>query len=62
MVIKALKSFVGVVNMRRGETKDVNDEVATKLVEGGFAEKVGGEDKPKTEKSKRPAKQKGGEA
>lgn len=62
MVIKALKSFAGVVTMRRNETKEVDDDVATKLVNGGFAEKVGGEEKPKTEKSKRPAKSKGGEA
>lgn len=66
MVIKALKSFAGVVNMRRNEQKEVDDEAATKLIEGGFAEavtlKVESDEKPKTEKSKRPAKSKGGEA
>ena len=62
MAYKALKSFVGPICMRRNEIKDIEDqEIAKQLLSGGLIEEVGGE-KPKTTKSSKPAKSKGGEA
>lgn len=62
MAYKALKSFSGIVSMRRGEEKDIKDqEVVKDLLRAGYIEEVGGE-KPKTAKSSKPAKNKGGEA
>ena len=63
MAYKALKSFVGVVSMRRNEVKEIEDqEVATKLLRDGFIEEVK-DDKSKSSKSSaKPSKNKGGEA
>ena len=62
MAYKALKSFSGVVSMKRGEEKNIEDqEVVKDLLRAGYIEEVGG-DKPKTAKSSKPAKSKGGEA
>lgn len=64
MAYKALKSFSGIVSMRRGEEKNIEDqEVVKDLLRAGYIEEVGGE-KPKTAKSsEKPAKtKKGGES
>ena len=62
MEYRALKSFAGAVSMRRNEVKEIEDqELAKQLLRGGLVEEVGG-DKPKTTKSSKPAKSKGGEA
>ncbi len=64
MAYKALKSFSGIVSMRRGEEKNIEDqEVVKDLLRAGYIEEVGGE-KPKLSKSSaKPAKtKKGGEA
>lgn len=62
MAYKALKSFSGIVSMKKGETKEIKDqEVVKDLLQAGYIEEVGGE-KPKTSKSSaKPAKNKGGE-
>ena len=61
MAYKALRSFVGVVSMRRNEVKDIEDqEVANNLLRDGFIEEIK-DDKPKSSKSSKPAKNKGGE-
>lgn len=62
MAYKALKSFSGLVSMRRGEERDIKDqEIVKDLLRAGYIEEVGGS-KPKTTKSSKPAKNKGGEA
>lgn len=62
MAYKALKSFSGLVSMRKGEEREIEDqEVVKDLLRAGYIEEVGGE-KPKTTKSSKPAKNKGGEA
>ena len=63
MAYKALKSFSGVVSMRKGEIKDINDqEVVKDLLRAGYIEDLDG-DKPKSSKSNnKPAKNKGGES
>ena len=41
MLCKAVKSFISVINMRKGETVDIADtELVNKLVNGGYVEKV----------------------
>ena len=61
MAYKALRSFVGVVSMRRNEVKDIEDqEVANNLLRDGFIEEIK-DDKPKSSKSSKPVKNKGGE-
>lgn len=35
---RALKSFVGVVNMRKGDIKELDKDLAQKLIEGGLVE------------------------
>ncbi len=60
MAYKALKSFSGLVSMRKGEERDIEDqEVVKDLLRAGYIEEVGGV-KPKTAKSSKPAKVKGG--
>lgn len=62
MDYRALKSFAGQISMRRNEVKEIKDqELAKQLLRGGLIEEVGG-DKPKTTKSSKPAKNKGGES
>ena len=61
MDYRALKSFAGQISMRRNEVKEIKDqELAKLLLRGGLVEEVGG-NKPKTTKSSKPAKNKGGE-
>lgn len=63
MAYKALKSFVGVVSMRRNEVKEIEDqEVANKLLRDGFIEEVKDEKSKSSKSSTKPAKSKGGEA
>ena len=58
MAYKALKSFVGAVNMRRGEIKEIDDEKIVKdLLRSGLVEELATE--KKSGKSTR--KNKGGE-
>lgn len=38
MLCKALKSFVSVESMKKGETRDINPALADALVKGGFVE------------------------
>lgn len=62
MAYKALTSFAGVVSMTQGDIVDkLDSEVAKDLLRAGYIEEVGG-DKPKTEKSSKSSKNKGGEA
>ena len=62
MAYKALKSFAGVISMRRNEVKEIKDqEVVKDLLRAGLIEDIGG-DKPKSSKSSKPAKNKGGES
>ena len=63
MEYRALKSFAGVISMRRNEVKEIKDQdVVKQLLRGGLIEEVGG-DKPKSSKSSaKPAKNKGGES
>ena len=63
MAYKALKSFVGIVSMRRNEVKEIEDqEVANKLLRDGFIEEVKDEKSKSSKSSTKPAKSKGGEA
>lgn len=42
MIYKALLSFAGIVTMRKGETRDINDEsLARGLVKAGYIEAIG---------------------
>ena len=54
MLCKAVKSFVSVINMRKGETVDIDTELANKLISSGYVEKLNeGDDKPvKTRKAR----------
>lgn len=62
MAYKALTSFAGVVSMTQGDIVDkLDSEIAKDLLRAGYIEEIGG-DKPKTEKSSKPSKSKGGEA
>ena len=62
MAYKALKSFSGLVSMKKGDVKEIKDqEIVKDLLRAGYIEEIGG-DKPKTEKSSKPSKNKGGEA
>lgn len=59
MAYKALKSFIGVVNMRKGEERDIEDKtLADNLVKEGFVEDLGEKSKAKSSKS---TSKKGGE-
>lgn len=40
MLIKAKVSFAGLVTMSKGETRDVNEEVAADLLRAGYASEV----------------------
>lgn len=61
MAYKALKSFAGLVSMKRGEERDIKDEALVKdLLRAGYI--VDLSDKQKTTKSSKSSKQiKGGE-
>ena len=48
----ALKSFVGVVNMRKGDIKELDKDLAKKLIEGGLVEEISNEPETKTKKTK----------
>jgi hypothetical protein len=62
MAYRALTSFAGVVSMTQGDTiEKIDSEIAKDLLRAGYIEEIGG-DKPKTEKSSKPSKNKGGEA
>jgi hypothetical protein len=62
MAYRALISFAGAVTMAQGEVIDkIDGEIAKDLLRAGYIEEVGG-DKPKTAKSSKPSKNKGGEA
>lgn len=49
MLCKALKTFVSVQNMKKGETRELTPELAKALSKGGFVEIIGGEDEDATE-------------
>lgn len=62
MAYRALTSFAGAVSMAQGDTiEKIDSEIAKDLLRAGYIEEIGG-DKPKTEKSSKPSKNKGGEA
>jgi hypothetical protein len=62
MAYRALTSFAGVVSMTQGDTiEKIDSEIAKDLLRAGYIEEIGGA-KPKTEKSSKPSKNKGGEA
>lgn len=62
MAYRALTSFAGVVSMTQGDTiEKIDSEIAKDLLRAGYIEEVGGA-KPKTDKSSKPSKNKGGEA
>lgn len=49
MLYKSNKSFCGLVNMRRGEIKELTDEAIVKdLLRAGYIEPVNAEGKPKS--------------
>lgn len=60
MLCRGLKSFVGVVTMRKGEIKDIDKELANKYVAGGFVEPVKSETEQPAKTNK--AKTKGGKS
>lgn len=60
MAYKALKNFIGLVNMKKGEVKDIDDrKIAEDLIARGFIEEVkssqdgDGAEKPRKTKSKK---------
>lgn len=56
-MFKALKSFCGKVSMKKGETKDINDEEVIKdLLNAGYIEEVKEETKKVTAKVKEEVK------
>jgi hypothetical protein len=60
MAYRALTSFAGVVSMTQGDTiEKIDAEIAKDLLQAGYIEEVGG-DKPKTDKSSKSSKSKGG--
>lgn len=62
MAYRALTSFAGVVSMTQGDTiEKIDAEIAKDLLRAGYIEEIGGA-KPKTDKSSKPSKNKGGEA
>jgi hypothetical protein len=62
MAYRALTSFAGVVSMTQGDTiEKIDSEIAKDLLRAGYIEEIGGA-KPKTDKSSKPSKNKGGEA
>lgn len=57
MRIEALKTFAGVVSMRRGSVRDVDDDTAAALIKANYAKAVDEPEKkapakPKTAKKK----------
>lgn len=59
MDYRALKNFVGVLSMRKGEVKDIKDqEIAKDLLNAGYIEEVA--NKAKDSKSSKPARKRGG--
>lgn len=49
MKVKALIGFSGLVSMRKGEIKEINDKnIVTDLIRAGYIEPI---EKPKTKKS-----------
>lgn len=61
MAYRALVSFAGALSMAQGEVIDkIDDEIAKDLLKAGYIETVGG-DKPKTDKSSKSSRTKGGE-
>lgn len=60
MAYKALKSFAGLVSMKRGEERDIKDEALVKdLLRAGYITDLS--EKQKTTKSSKSSKTKGGE-
>lgn len=61
MAYKALKSFAGVINMKRGEVKEINNEaLVNELLRIGYIADMN--EKPRSVKSSKPTKKvKGGE-
>lgn len=60
MLCRALKSFIGVATMRKGEVKDLDKDLATKYISGGLVEAVEAETKQPSKPTK--AKTKGGKS
>ena len=40
MLYKAIKSFVGVVNAKKGDVKELSDDIAKDLLRAGYVEPV----------------------
>lgn len=60
MAYRALKSFSGLVSMKKNELRDIDDEGIVKdLLRAGYIAEEG--DKPKSAKSSKSSKTKGGE-
>ena len=49
---RALKSFVGVVNMRKGDIKELDKDLAQKLIEGGLVEEISNEPETKQKRTR----------
>ena len=60
MLCRGLKSFIGVVTMRKGDVKDLDKDLATKYISGGLVEAVEAETKQPSKTAK--AKTKGGKS
>jgi hypothetical protein len=47
---KALKSFSGLVSMRKGEVREISDlAISNDLLKAGYIEEIGSKKEPKTE-------------
>ena len=57
MIIKAVKSFCGVISLGLGQIAEVDDDTAKALIRGGYAKEYKGEDKKalKEKEEKEPA-------
>ena len=51
---KATKTFAGLVNMKRGEIRELSEAEAKPLLKAGYIEKVGGKSEAKAEAKEEP--------
>lgn len=49
---RALKSFISVVNMRKGDIKELDKDLAKKLIEGGLVEEISNEPETKQKRTR----------
>ena len=57
VMYKATRSFSGIVSMKKGDVKEINnEEVAKDLIRAGYVIELADESKPKTTSSKKSSK------